>query len=63
MVLYLYPIDTNGIRTFQNFLWKDMPGALLPDDPNTPAAKDWYRQQNLTHFAFLPRVTGCADQC
>jgi len=35
-----------------------MPGALLPDDPNTPAAKTGTRQQNLTHFAFLPRVTG-----
>ncbi len=25
-----YPIATDYIRTFQNFLWKDMPGALLP---------------------------------
>ena len=34
MVVYsMYPIDYANIRTFQNFLWKDMPGALLPRDP------------------------------
>src|SRR5829696_5805056 len=37
-----YPIDPTGIRTFQKFLWKDMPGALLPDNPATPAPADWY---------------------
>ena len=36
MVVYSkYPIATDEVRTFRNFLWKDMPGALLPDDPNT----------------------------
>ena len=37
-----YPIDPTGIRTFQRFLWKDMPGARLPDDPATTAPADWY---------------------
>jgi 3-phytase len=46
-----YPIRTNKIRTFQNFLWKDMPGALLPDDPATAAPADWYTPQEL---AILP---------
>ncbi|ASN40781.1 endonuclease/exonuclease/phosphatase family protein [Paeniglutamicibacter terrestris] len=33
MVLYSkYPIDTDHVRTFQNFLWKDMPDSLLPTD-------------------------------
>ncbi|QXQ10499.1 endonuclease/exonuclease/phosphatase family protein [Paeniglutamicibacter sp. Y32M11] len=33
MVLYSkYPIDTDHIRTFQNFLWKDMPDSSLPTD-------------------------------
>jgi len=51
MVLYSkYEIDTENIRTFQNFLWKDMPGALLPDDPNTPAANDWYSPAELEAF-------------
>jgi hypothetical protein len=35
-----YPIDESSIRTFQNFLWKDMPGALLPDDANTAAPEE-----------------------
>jgi len=25
-----YPIDRANVRTFQHFLWRDMPGALLP---------------------------------
>ncbi|OIP70715.1 MAG: hypothetical protein AUK48_13405 [Oscillatoriales cyanobacterium CG2_30_44_21] len=28
-----YEIDTANIRTFQNFLWKDMPNNLLTNDP------------------------------
>lgn len=51
MVVYSkYPIDTENIRTFQNFLWKDMPGALLPDDPNTPEPNDWYSAEELAAF-------------
>ena len=46
-----YPIDTEAVRTFQHFLWKDMPGALLPDDPSTSAPADWYSQAEL---AVLP---------
>jgi hypothetical protein len=43
MAVYsMYPIDTDQIRTFQNFRWNDMPGALLPDDPETPEPNDWY---------------------
>lgn len=45
-----YPIDTEGVRTFQKFLWKDMPGALLPDDPTTPAPADWYSAEELEVF-------------
>lgn len=51
MVLYSkYPIDTKNIRTFQEFLWKDMPGALLPDDPSTPEPNDWYSKEELEVF-------------
>src|SRR4029450_9530338 len=35
---------------FQHFLWKDMPGALLPDDPNTAAPADWYSPEELDVF-------------
>ncbi|MDH3296408.1 MAG: endonuclease/exonuclease/phosphatase family protein, partial [Acidimicrobiia bacterium] len=41
-VLSMHPIDLDGVRTFQLFRWKDMPGALLPDDPATPEPGDWY---------------------
>ena len=37
-----FPIDTAQVRTFQHFLWKDMPGASWPDNPATPEADDWY---------------------
>jgi hypothetical protein len=44
------PIDDRRVRTFQHFLWKDMPGALLPDDPSTPAPADWYSPEELAVF-------------
>jgi hypothetical protein len=45
-----HPILTGEIRTFQKFLWKDMPGALLPDDPATAAPADWYSSAELGIF-------------
>jgi len=45
-----FPIDYDGVRTFQHFLWKDMPGALLPDDPSTPEPADWYSPAELEVF-------------
>lgn len=49
-VLSKLPILTDDVRTFQNFLWKDMPGALLPDDPSTLAPQDWYSPEELAVF-------------
>ena len=49
-VLSKHPIIEKDVRTFQHFLWKDMPGALLPDDPNTAAPADWYSPQELAVF-------------
>ena len=44
VVYSMYPIDDAKIRTFQNFLWRDMPGALLPEDPpGTP----WFTDDEL----------------
>ncbi len=39
VLLSKYPIVSDQVRTFQTFLWKDMPGNLLTDDPtiNNPA--------------------------
>lgn len=33
LLLSKFPIDFENVRTFQNFLWKDMPGNLLTNDP------------------------------
>jgi hypothetical protein len=43
-----YPIDYEAVRTFQLFLWKDMPGAMLPIDPNT--GESWYDEGDLEVF-------------
>ncbi len=49
-VLSRYDIVEERVRTFQRFLWKDMPGALLPDDAATPAPNDWYSREELAVF-------------
>ncbi|MBD2199935.1 MULTISPECIES: 5'/3'-nucleotidase SurE [Calothrix] len=45
LLLSKHPIDTANIRTFQNFLWKDMPDSLLSTisipNSNTP----WYSSE------------------
>lgn len=50
VVLSKHPIDTANIRTFQKFLWKDMPGALLPDDPDIAGTGDWYAPAELNVY-------------
>ncbi|GGD61895.1 endonuclease/exonuclease/phosphatase family protein [Microbacterium murale] len=45
-----YPIDQEAIRTFQNLVWADMPGALLPDDPATAEPADFYSAEELAQF-------------
>jgi hypothetical protein len=51
MVVYsMFPIDLDAVRTFQLFLWKDMPDALLPDDPASPGPADWYSPAELEVF-------------
>jgi 3-phytase len=43
-------IHTEGARTFREFLWADMPGALLPngDDRRVPEGGPWYTPQMLS---------------
>lgn len=48
VLLSQYPIETDDVRTFQTFLWKDMPGALLPVDPST--GESWYSEEELAIF-------------
>jgi hypothetical protein len=48
MAVYsMHPIVVDDVRTFQTFLWADMPGALLPDDPSTPEPADWFSAEEL----------------
>jgi 3-phytase len=48
MAVYsMHPILLDDVRTFQMFLWADMPGALLPDDPATPEPADWFSAEEL----------------
>lgn len=49
-ILSKYPIDEEAVRSFQKLRWKDMPGALLPDDPATPEPSDWYSVEALEEF-------------
>ena len=47
LVLSKVPIDVAKTRTFQKFLWRDMPGAALPDDPASGEAAGWYAPSAL----------------
>lgn len=43
VVLSKYPIDSSKVRTFQNFLWQDMPNNLMPVDER---GNDWFPEQS-----------------
>ena len=48
MAVYsMFPIKYDEIRTFQLFLWKDMPGAMLPVNPD---GTYWYDAGDLEVF-------------
>jgi len=48
VILSKFPIKTDAIRTFQNFLWKDMPGAVMPMNPET--GESWYNAEETASF-------------
>ena len=48
LVLSKFPIDKKSVRTFQKFLWKDMPGAALPKQPGTD--KNYFSDEILKIF-------------
>lgn len=54
VILSRYPIDEEGIRTFQKFLWKDMPDALQPRDPDDRDGNGdtdyWYTEEEWSIF-------------
>ncbi|MBJ45103.1 MAG: hypothetical protein CMJ80_17815, partial [Planctomycetaceae bacterium] len=50
LLLSKFPIQQDKVRTFQKFLWKDMPDAVLPDDRQTATKQDWYSEAELAVF-------------
>lgn len=64
MVVYSkFPIKRSNHRTFQKFLWKDMPGAKLPVDPKSgessysPEVLDIFRLSSKSHWDVPVEVT------
>jgi 3-phytase len=56
-VLSKFPIDTSRIRTFQHFLWKDLPGHHMPPDYYPVGLAKIYRLSSKTH-ADVPVILG-----
>ena len=57
LVLSKYPISVEGVRTFQDFLWKDMPDSLLPREYYGEAA-DALRLSSKSHWDVPIEVNG-----
>ncbi len=63
-ILSMFPADTDGVRTFRNFLWKDMPGANIPVNPATgqnyysPEAWEIFRLSSKNHVDVPVRLPG-----
>ncbi len=45
VILSRFPIDSEAVRTFRNFRWRDMPNALIPLDPRTGSS--WFAPDEL----------------
>lgn len=56
-VLSRYPIDTTAVRTFQRFLWKDLPGHVIPSGWYSQAALEIFRLSSKSHWD-VPVVIG-----
>jgi hypothetical protein len=57
MVVYSkYPIDTANVRTFQTFLWKDMPGNLMPVPFYSPDEVAIFRLSSKSHWDVPIRI-------
>ncbi len=64
VLLSRFPIDEKNIRTFQYFLWHDMPNAIKPKDPKTGV--NWYsneawqalRLSSKSHWDIPVKVNG-----
>ena len=50
LLLSRFPIEAAGSRTFQKFLWRDMPGAAWPDAPGPGGRGAWYSDPEKAVF-------------
>ena len=63
-ILSKYPLDQASIRTFQKFLWKDMPDANLPFQPKnqkpyySQEVIDIFRLSSKNHIDLVAKVAG-----
>jgi hypothetical protein len=57
-VLSQRPIDQRGVRTFQTFLWDDMPGNLIPEPFYSPDEVEILRLSSKSHWDVPIRVPG-----
>lgn len=55
-VLSKHPIAEADVRTFQTFLWKDMPGNLIPTDYYSAEAVDIFRLSSKSHWDVPVRI-------
>lgn len=58
VVLSKYPIQNDSIRTFQKFLWKDMPNGNLPTDYYSSEAQNIFRLSSKDHWDLPIEVNG-----
>lgn len=58
VVLSKYPIKTEAVRTFQKFLWKDMPGNMLPETYYSEEARNVFRLSSKSHWDVPIKVNG-----
>ncbi|WP_370259689.1 endonuclease/exonuclease/phosphatase family protein [Idiomarina sp.] len=53
VILSKYPILEDQVRTFQHFLWKDMPGHHVPyvhDENGKPTNEPWYNDETMAQY-------------
>jgi endonuclease/exonuclease/phosphatase family metal-dependent hydrolase len=56
LVLSRFPIDTAAVRTFQRFLWKDLPGSRLPAGFYTPEEQAVLPLSSKSHWDVPVRI-------
>ncbi len=57
-ILSKYPIDAANVRTFQTFLWKDMPDSAMPMDHYSAEAVEIFRLSSKSHWDVPVTVGG-----